>query len=149
MLRGHQLEKTPDFPLNLYSIQRCIETPPDMETQANNGEFPSTSTTPASTTPDASVLPGLKYSLREKKWKIIIWWTLLVLDSCCLQLTLYYALWYDTNLNHNIREFYFKYVGAFAVAWSLIRDVLQCSRSQLPSLAVYRSWNTYYDFYTC
>ena len=52
-----------------------------------------------SSTPHQPVLPQLPYSLREHKKSIAIIWSLLLLDATIMPLTLFYPLWYATNLD--------------------------------------------------
>lgn len=52
----------------------------------------------------ASVLtvpPPLRYSLGPRKWKLIFFWTLVVVDSVAMPIALYFGLWYGTTLSPN------------------------------------------------
>ncbi|GFF33126.1 hypothetical protein IFM46972_03783 [Aspergillus udagawae] len=46
--------------------------------------------------------PPLPYSLRTRKKSITIFWTVFILDTLAQPLVLYWALWYATDLSHNI-----------------------------------------------
>ena len=46
--------------------------------------------------------PVLPYSLRDRKLSITIFWTLFVTDTLAQPLVLYWALWYATDLSHNL-----------------------------------------------
>lgn len=46
--------------------------------------------------------PELPYSLRNKKWAITFFWSLFVIDTLVQPLVLYFALWYGTDLSHNL-----------------------------------------------
>jgi len=52
--------------------------------------------------PHRRVPPELPYSLRDRKWSIAIFWTLFVIDTLAQPLILYFALWYATDLSHNL-----------------------------------------------
>ncbi|PGH09682.1 hypothetical protein AJ80_07633 [Polytolypa hystricis UAMH7299] len=47
-------------------------------------------------------LPELPYSLRDRKRSIAIFWTVFVIDTLAQPLILYFALWYCTDLSHNL-----------------------------------------------
>ncbi|CAK42638.1 hypothetical protein AAWM_10392 [Aspergillus awamori] len=46
--------------------------------------------------------PPLPYSLRSRKKSIAIFWTIFVIDTLAQPLVLYWALWYATDLSHNL-----------------------------------------------
>ncbi|EAW14497.1 uncharacterized protein ACLA_075350 [Aspergillus clavatus NRRL 1] len=46
--------------------------------------------------------PPLPYSLHTRKKSIAIFWTLFVIDTLAQPLVLYWALWYATDLSHNV-----------------------------------------------
>lgn len=46
--------------------------------------------------------PQLPYSLHTRKKSIAIFWTLFVIDTLAQPLILYWALWYATDLSHNM-----------------------------------------------
>lgn len=46
--------------------------------------------------------PPLPYTLRTRKKSIAIFWILFVIDVVAQPLALYWALWYATDLSHNI-----------------------------------------------
>lgn len=50
----------------------------------------------------SSCPPELPYSLRDRKWSIAFFWTLFVIDTLAQPLILYFALWYATDLSHNL-----------------------------------------------
>ena len=52
-----------------------------------------------------AVPPPLPYSLRDRKRSIAIFWTLFILDTLAQPLVLYWALWYATDLSHNLGMF--------------------------------------------
>ena len=45
--------------------------------------------------------PPLEYSLRIRKWSILIFWSLVFADSVAMPIALYFGLWYGTSLSHN------------------------------------------------
>lgn len=46
--------------------------------------------------------PPLPYSLRNRKKSIAFFWTIFCIDTLVQPLVLYYALWYGTDLSHNL-----------------------------------------------
>ncbi|KAI1942741.1 hypothetical protein LOZ66_001147 [Ophidiomyces ophidiicola] len=50
----------------------------------------------------ARVPPQLPYSLRDHKRSIAFFWTFFVIDTLAQPLILYFALWYHTDLSHNL-----------------------------------------------
>jgi hypothetical protein len=48
-----------------------------------------------------SALPDLNYTLHTRKLHIFIFWTLILLDTLVLPITLYFALFFGTSLSHN------------------------------------------------
>lgn len=56
------------------------------------------------TDPDFAAPPPLNYSLRTRRWSIVIFWSLIFLDCICMPLGLYFGLWYGTGLSHNAGE---------------------------------------------
>ncbi|KAK5739384.1 hypothetical protein LTR17_005289 [Elasticomyces elasticus] len=46
--------------------------------------------------------PPLNYSLMSRKWSIIFFWGLIVIDCVFMPIGLYFGLWYGTNLTPNI-----------------------------------------------
>lgn len=46
--------------------------------------------------------PPLPYSLHTRKKAIAIFWTIFVVDTLAQPLVLYWALWYATDLSHNL-----------------------------------------------
>ncbi|ORY30780.1 hypothetical protein BCR39DRAFT_528281 [Naematelia encephala] len=46
-------------------------------------------------------LPSLEYTLKTRKRSITIIWSLLIIDSVVLPISLYFALWYGTSLTPN------------------------------------------------
>ncbi|KAL2011261.1 hypothetical protein VTN00DRAFT_3979 [Thermoascus crustaceus] len=46
--------------------------------------------------------PPLPYSLRHRKKSIAFFWTIFCIDTLVQPLVLYYALWYGTDLSHNL-----------------------------------------------
>lgn len=46
--------------------------------------------------------PPLPYSLRDRKKSIAFFWTIFMIDTLVQPLVLYYALWYGTDLSHNL-----------------------------------------------
>ncbi|PLB40581.1 uncharacterized protein BDW47DRAFT_123595 [Aspergillus candidus] len=51
---------------------------------------------------NASEPPPLPYTLRTRKKSIAIFWILFIIDVVAQPLALYWALWYATDLSHNI-----------------------------------------------
>lgn len=51
--------------------------------------------------PDFTHPPPLNYSLRTRKKALVIFWTLIVVDSVCVPIALYFGLWYGTSLSPN------------------------------------------------
>ncbi|KAF2266322.1 hypothetical protein CC78DRAFT_154358 [Lojkania enalia] len=51
--------------------------------------------------PDFARPPPLNYSLRARKKAIVIFWTLIVVDSIFVPIALYFGLWYGTDLSPN------------------------------------------------
>lgn len=49
-----------------------------------------------------AVPPELPYSLRNRKKAITFFWTLFVIDTMAQPLILYFCLWYETDLSHNM-----------------------------------------------
>lgn len=49
--------------------------------------------------------PPLPYSLRDRKKSITIFWTIFIIDTLGQPLALYWALWYATDLSHNVGMF--------------------------------------------
>ncbi|KAI9668247.1 MAG: hypothetical protein M1821_001067 [Bathelium mastoideum] len=45
--------------------------------------------------------PPLEYSLRIRKWSILLFWSLVFLDSVAMPIALYFGLFYGTHLSHN------------------------------------------------
>lgn len=43
---------------------------------------------------DSQEIPRLNYSLRERKWRIILFWSFILLDSLIMPIGLYFSLWY-------------------------------------------------------
>lgn len=43
--------------------------------------------------------PSLEYDLASKKWRILIFWTLVILDSFAIPIILYFVLNYSTTLD--------------------------------------------------
>jgi hypothetical protein len=56
--------------------------------------------------------PPLPYSLRTRKKSIAIFWTIFVLDTLAQPLVLYWALWFATDLSHNVGKLSALVVGA-------------------------------------
>lgn len=54
------------------------------------------------TAPTVSEPPPLPYSLRDRKKSIAIFWAIFVVDTLGQPLALYWALWYATDLSHNL-----------------------------------------------
>jgi len=52
--------------------------------------------------------PRLNYDLRTRKWSILLFWTVIVVDSVAMPIALYFGLWYGvgpgTNTPTEIRE---------------------------------------------
>ena len=46
--------------------------------------------------------PPLPYSLHTRKKSIAIFWIVFVIDTLAQPLVLYWALWYATDLSHNV-----------------------------------------------
>lgn len=46
--------------------------------------------------------PPLPYSLRTRKKAIVIFWILFLIDACAQPIVLYFALWFATDLSHNL-----------------------------------------------
>ena len=46
--------------------------------------------------------PPLPYSLHTRKKAIAIFWTIFVIDTLAQPLVLYWALWFATDLSHNV-----------------------------------------------
>ena len=46
--------------------------------------------------------PPLHYSLAPRKWSIIYFWGLIVIDCICMPIGLYFGLWYGTSLTPNV-----------------------------------------------
>lgn len=57
------------------------------------------------TGPLPSEPPPLPYSLHTRKKAITIFWTLFIIDTLGQPLILYWALWYHTDLSHNLGMF--------------------------------------------
>lgn len=49
--------------------------------------------------PDSNSFPSLEYDLASKKWRILIFWTLVIMDSFAIPIILYFVLNYSTTLN--------------------------------------------------
>ena len=45
--------------------------------------------------------PPLDYSIRVRKWSIVFFWSLVLLDSIAMPIALYFGLFYGTSLSHN------------------------------------------------
>ena len=45
--------------------------------------------------------PPLNYSLRSRKWSIVFFWSLILIDSIAMPIVLYFCLWYLTDLSPN------------------------------------------------
>lgn len=50
---------------------------------------------------ERNTLPDLQYSLRDRKWSIAIFWTLVLIDVMALPIVLYFTLFFATDLSHN------------------------------------------------
>ncbi|KAK0275274.1 hypothetical protein LTR35_010905 [Friedmanniomyces endolithicus] len=46
--------------------------------------------------------PPLNYSLWKRKWSIVFFWGLIIIDCVFMPIGLYFGLWYGTNLTPNI-----------------------------------------------
>lgn len=46
--------------------------------------------------------PPLNYSLADRKWSIVLFWTLMIIDCIAMPIALYFGLWYHTDLTPNI-----------------------------------------------
>ncbi|KAK3073545.1 hypothetical protein LTR53_004779 [Teratosphaeriaceae sp. CCFEE 6253] len=46
--------------------------------------------------------PPLNYSLSKRKWSIVFFWGLIIVDCVFMPIGLYFGLWYGTNLTPNI-----------------------------------------------
>ena len=77
---------------------------------------------------NASEPPPLPYTLRTRKKSIAIFWILFVIDVVAQPLALYWALWFATDLSHNIGMSPF-IAGPIRVNVQLIVDSSQFSRS--------------------
>ena len=49
--------------------------------------------------PDSNSFPSLEYDLASKKWRILIFWTLVIMDSFAIPIILYFVLNYSTTLD--------------------------------------------------
>ncbi len=45
--------------------------------------------------------PPLNYSLLARKWSIVYFWSLILIDSIAMPIVLYFCLWYLTDLSPN------------------------------------------------
>ena len=45
--------------------------------------------------------PSLNYSLWPRKWSIVYFWSLILIDSIAMPIVLYFCLWYLTDLSPN------------------------------------------------
>lgn len=84
------------------------------------------------TAPVASEPPPLPYSLRHRKKSIAIFWIIFVVDTLGQPVALYWALWYATNLSHNVGMLRPLFSLMFNCLWltclALRSSVLYCDR---------------------
>ena len=69
--------------------------------------------------------PPLNYTLWTRKWSIIIFWSLILIDSIAMPIGLYFGLWYGTNLSPNV---VFSIVTAALGGISIVEYVLRFRR---------------------
>ncbi|KAK0119917.1 hypothetical protein ONS95_011342 [Cadophora gregata] len=65
--------------------------------------------------------PSLEYDLASKKWRILIFWTLVILDSFAIPIILYFVLNYSTTLNK--KQVY--YIISFTLFGTLMLEYAQ------------------------
>ncbi|KAL2068447.1 hypothetical protein VTL71DRAFT_16545 [Oculimacula yallundae] len=64
-------------------------------------EYVITSIPPTASTNEPRNLPSLKYDLRKRKVRILIFWSMVLLDSMIIPIVLYFLLWKGSGLDHD------------------------------------------------
>jgi len=83
--------------------------------------------------PDSNSFPSLEYDLASKKWRILIFWTLVIMDSFAIPIILYFVLNYSTTLNK--KQVY--YIISFTLFGTLMLEYAQ------------RAWRLWVKTSTC
>lgn len=92
-------DRAPTLPIDEHAV--ADDTPRDDGTAPSDQVPPSVETMQSSDLAFEPEPPPLNYSLLSRKWSILWFWSLILIDSIAMPIVLYFCLWYLTDLSPN------------------------------------------------